>query len=96
MRLIPKPRDKYTIWQFTDLLDGIYYGAESRNLMETILPGHWQFSDYFHLEGVPSETLAPAVDGMDEVVGLEVVYKTGKRKFNKFGGLDAKSYGGLA
>lgn len=80
--LIPKPWDKYTIWQFTDLLDGIYYGAESKELDGNYFAGSLaEFSDYFHLEGVPSETLAPAVDGMDEVVGLEVVYKTGKRKF---------------
>ena len=50
--IIPKPWDDYTIWQFTDLLDGKSYGAESNELDGNYFIGtHEQYYEYFGISG---------------------------------------------
>lgn len=47
---IPAPWSNYSIWQFTDLLDGKYYGAESIELDGNYFNGTAQeFEEYFGL-----------------------------------------------
>lgn len=48
--------DKWTLWQFTDLLDGIRFGVESKELDGNYFNGTLkEFTEYFGLDDVPQE-----------------------------------------
>lgn len=56
--LIPAPWKDYAIWQFTDLLDGIAYGAESKELDGNYFSSALVFEEFFGLTPV----VKPPVD----------------------------------
>ena len=71
--MIPEPWDKYTIWQFTDLLDGQYYGVESKELDGNYFNGNAEdYIRFFDLNDVP--TVPPSVEVVEKIV---VVYSNG-------------------
>lgn len=73
------PWDDWTIWQFTDFLDGESYGAESRELDGNYFNGSIEeYKSYFGLSGVTN----PPEDTVSVLRGTLQIYSNGDTKWN--------------
>lgn len=66
---IPKPWENHTIWQFTDLLDGKFYGVESKELDGNYFNGTKE--DYEKLFGISSAPVENPQPSQKFIVGLQ-------------------------
>lgn len=74
-----KPWDDWTIWQFTDLLDGKSYGVESFELDGNYFNGDFeQYKNYFGI----GETIPQPEDTVSVLRGTIQIYSNGDMKWN--------------